>query len=390
MLVCVLIADFAAQAERRAAPSRAPLLLTTGPTRPIVAALDQRAGAQGVRRGMPVKRARALCPEAEIRPLVETRLQPVFEAALDIIGEFAARFEVQPSLAGADPLFWLDIGAAHDLPALVQQLRTALRDHAGLAAEFGAATSKFPALAAAASGGVTLLPEGRERAFLAPQPVSLLPLLPEEARRLDLYGLRRLGQLADLPRPAVMAQFGLRGRLLHQLACGEDPRPLNPYQAPRVERFRRRFPDALADEGQIEHALKELSGEAVRRLQETGSACGKLTLCLTFETGSAAERVRVLRRPLAELREFNRALQELGASLAQAGVTQFDLELGALVAEQPRQLNLFDAPQAKTRTTRELARLLSARHSAVCVQAVLPEEADLLPELVTFAPLEAG
>jgi protein ImuB len=388
MLACVVSADFAAQAEQLLQPARAPLLLTTG-TRPVIAALDAQADAQGVRRGMPLKRAKALCPEAEVRPLVEARLRPAFEALLAVASEFATRFELQPSAGGSDPVLWLDWGSAADARTTAFQLRAMLHERAKLTAEIGVAAGKFPALAASIHGGVTFIQPGHERAFLASKPVSLLPLTSDEQRRLGLFGLQTLGQLAALPRAAVTAQFGRRGRLLHQLACGDDPRPLHPYQPPQIERIHRRWCEPLADEAQFERALGELAAEACARLRAGGSTCGRLSLCLTFEDGAGREHARALREPVADERALKRLLVHLSAALPRAGVIRLDLELADLRAEAPQQLRLFDAPQAKKRSARELAQTLSARHGCTpFVQAVMPDEADLLPETLSFLPLE--
>ncbi len=386
MLVCALIVDFAAQAERRAAPARAPLLLVTG-TRSVVAALDAQAGAAGVRRGMPLKQARAVCPEAEVRPLVEARLSPPFEALLSVVGEFTGRFEVQPPVKGADPVVWLDVGT--DAAMLSGQLCAALREQAGLTAELGAAAGKFPAFVAAAMGGLTIIPPGRERFVISPRPVELLPLLPDERRRLALFGLRTLGHLAGLPRAAVLAQFGMRGRLLHQLACGEDPRPLHPYQPPPVERLKRRFSEPLADEAQFDRALDELAAEAAGRLRAKGAVCGRLLICLTNEVDEAREAVRALREPVAEERTLGRLLHGLCAALPRAGVVGLELELSGLQAERPQQLRLFDAQVQAKRTMREVAQALMLRHPpAAFVRPVVPDDAGMMPESVTFAPLD--
>lgn len=388
MLACILVANYAAQAEQQIQPARLPLLLASG-AQPVIAALDAQAAAQGARRGMPLRRARALCPDAEVRPLVEARLRPSWDALLEIAGEFTGRFEAQPPAGGADPALWLDWGGAADARTMAYQLRAALHERAKLSAEIGVAAGKFPAFAAAASGGVAFLAPGQERSFLAAQPVSLLPLTSGEQRRLALFGLRTLGQLAALPREAAVAQFGLRGRLLHQLASGADPRPFNPYQPPKVECISRRWREPLADEAQFERALGEFSAEACARLRAGGAACGRLALCLTFEDGAAREAVRVLRDSPADEPMMRRLLLGLSVALPRAGIVQLDLELGDLRAEAPQQLRLFDAPAAKRRTARELAHILSARHGAApFVHAVVPDEAGLLPETISFLPWE--
>jgi nucleotidyltransferase/DNA polymerase involved in DNA repair len=390
MLVCLLAADFAAQAERLAARTHAPLLLTTG-TRQVVAACDSQARKQGVQRGMPLKRAKALCPDAEIRPLAHLRQRAPFEALLEVASEFASRFEVQPPLNGSDPILWLDLGTSADVHSLARQIRAVVHDRDKLSVGVGAGQGKFPTLAAASEGAVTVIASGREAAYLAPHPVDLLPLLPDERRRLGLFGLHRLGQLAALPRSASLAQFGRRGRLLHQLASGDDPRPLNPWQPPHVERLARCFPEPLADREQLDRCLRDLAAEAAARLHQHGAACGCITLGLTTEAGEAHEAVRTLREPRNAEPVLLRLLQGLCNELPLAGIGAIDVELSALTAEQPQQLRLFDAPAKKQRSAREVARALMLRHDpSAFVTAVLPEDAEMMPELISFLPLEEG
>jgi protein ImuB len=340
---------------------------------------------------MALRRAKALCLDADVRPLSQLRQRAPFEALLEVAGEFASRFEVEPPADGADPVLWLDVGTGTDARSIARQVQTAVRDRAKLNAGIGAGQGKLTSLAAAAEGAVTVIPPGREAAYLAPRPVDLLPLLPDERRRLGLFGLHRLGQLAALPRPAVLAQFGKRGRLLHQLACGEDPRPLNPYHPPRVERLTRRFPEPLADREQFDRCLGELAAEASARLRSQAAICGCIRFGLTTETGEAREAARALREPVAAEAVLLRLLQALCAALPLAGVMAVEVELSALTAEQPQQLRLFDAPVRKARTAREVARTLMLRHGpAAFVNAVVTEDSEQMPEMVSFLPLEEG
>src|SRR4029079_15347893 len=75
-----------------------------------------------------------------------------------------------------------------------------------------------------------------ERAWLAPQPIRCLPTDTDTLGRLRPFGLTHLGDLAGLPRSAMVARFGPRGGTLHDLANGLDARPLRPLRP--VDRLR--------------------------------------------------------------------------------------------------------------------------------------------------------
>jgi protein ImuB len=98
------------------------------------------------------------------------------------------------------------------------------------------ATTRTAAMVLARSReGLTVVPIGAEAQALAPLPLSLLDIAPEEAELLARFGLRTIGELAALPAHGLAARLGESGPRLVRLARGEDPRPLVP--APPAERF---------------------------------------------------------------------------------------------------------------------------------------------------------
>jgi hypothetical protein len=82
----------------------------------------------------------------------------------------------------------------------------------GLRGRIGIADDRFTAYVAARLGGdsvepgedaVVCVPRGGSAAFLAPQPLSLLPLGPEVLHMLEALKVKTLGAFADLPPPSV-------------------------------------------------------------------------------------------------------------------------------------------------------------------------------------------
>ena len=76
--------------------------------------------------------------------------------------------------------------------------------------------------------GLTVVPPGREAAFLAPFDVRLLPGVgPRSETRLRVSGISTIGELATLPDGELARLLpGKIGRLLRDRARGIDPRPL--------------------------------------------------------------------------------------------------------------------------------------------------------------------
>jgi nucleotidyltransferase/DNA polymerase involved in DNA repair len=108
-----------------------------------------------------------------------------------------------------------------------KQVGRAVRQELGdaLKPALGWDSSKFTAQAAARRtrpGHLLAVTAARERMFLKPLSVRLLPLPEETLQRLSFLGLRTLGQYAALPPAAVWQQFGRAGKLAHRYAQGQE------------------------------------------------------------------------------------------------------------------------------------------------------------------------
>jgi protein ImuB len=105
----------------------------------------------------------------------------------------------------------------------------------GWTARVGIAGSRAGARFAARAGeGVTIVPPGRDAGRLGVAPLALLDLGPEMAARLARWGIRTLGELADLPARGLAQRLGDEGPRLQRLARGEDPTPLRLWTPPPV------------------------------------------------------------------------------------------------------------------------------------------------------------
>ncbi len=82
---------------------------------------------------------------------------------------------------------------------------------------------------------MSVVAPGAELAFLHPLPVEALwGVGPATLARLQRYGVRTVGDLAEIPLASLTSAVGrAHGRHLHDLAHGVDPRAVEPDQAPR-------------------------------------------------------------------------------------------------------------------------------------------------------------
>ena len=139
-----------------------------------------------------------------------------------------------------------------------------------------------------------------ERAALRDLSLSLLPADPATRQRFALFGLTRMGQLADLPRSAVGAQFAPAGERLQALARGHDPRPIVPRRRPeRVERGAT-FEPALEGVGSVGLTLRRLAAELCDRLGERHLAPGRATLTVVLEDAPTLRVAQPFPQPVLE------------------------------------------------------------------------------------------
>ena len=355
MIACILVRYFAAAVELRERPALAgrPLLIARahGRQERVYAAS---ADASDVQPGMKLAEAQTLCPEAQIVGALISRYTGALGELVEALEPFSDKREVDADFQ-RDVAIYLDLGRLKPSDALElgEQMRAACAQ-LKLPASVGFAGGKFTAFVAAVSTtALRLVPPDAAAAFLAPLPVALLPLDGTMERELWLLGIERLGQFAALPRGAVLARFGKRGRLLHDLAAGRDGRLLRPYIPPRHERAMLSFESPVDDRQVLDAALVELSRDLAGRLERGAAAVQQIVLLLHLDGGSVHEDVLRLRQPLSGASSLARVLcRALERARIAAPVAALEVVLEQLSAEQPRQLSLFEEADQQERQDR--------------------------------------
>ena len=187
-------------------------------------------------------------------------------------------------LVGADGwgVFYLDLTGMVDMyggmDGLAQALLSASQE--GLRPRLGVGTGKFPAYCAARraeAGGSMRVPDNAPR-WLAPLPVSWLPMGGDRVARLERFGIRTLGDVAKLS-PSSLAEFmGPDGTRAWRLARGIDPEPVVPTPLP--ERFTERleFPYPVDTAPAIEAGINSLAERLWRSASLRARRVGEATL----------------------------------------------------------------------------------------------------------------
>jgi DNA polymerase IV len=388
VIVCVLIWDYAVEVARQDDPALCdvPLALVDYRTkRGRVAAVSPEARRTGVQVGLSLGRARVLCPDAYLLPLDEALLRAADDRLLEALWTFTNRVEIDSDAYPQQAVCYLDLGRlnADDAGYLGQRLIEEITSQTGMTASVGLARSKFTAHIAALSappGQVMAVPRGEEANFVAPHPVDLLPLSKTTARTLRLLYIRTLGELAALPRQAVSGQFGRAGKLLHLLANGHDPRPVNARRMPAAETVTRMFDDPVSDRTRLDVVIHHLAEEMEQRLDVRVSALHALALTLHHEDGTTrTERLHLL-QPVASAQGIAETVMRLVDRKAiTGGVVEVEVCATHLVPNVPCQLELFAHRPARGQIF-HLAKALAERHGGCFYAAAELERSSLLPE----------
>ena len=325
--------------------------------------------AEGVQPGMALSRAEHLCPEAAFLP---PRLDLYRSAAASL---FQLLNSQMPAVEQAQPGgLYLDLrgleGRDAEAMTVCQGQSESIVRELRLAATVGVAINKFSAEAASLSIGlnrILVLTAGTERMFLGGFPVSLLPVGGETQRRLQLFGLRRLGEFARLPPAAVLAQFGWEGQRAHRLARGQDDRLVASGQSERSEAANQQFDPPLDNLETLVTAATRLVTGLADRLDTTFLRAGRLSLEVTCADGAFLTAERLLAEATADAGRLSRLAETLLRSLHYSDrVEALAVTLNDLSAPSMHQLSLWHNPQEQEAEA-HLHRL-EARYGADCFQ----------------------
>jgi len=256
-------------------------------------AVNARSLRDGLLPGMGLADARAICPH-----LLTTPAAPDKDAeTLLALAHWSARYSPTLNIDGDDGL-WLDItgvshlfGGERDLLAdLARRLaRTGFTARLGLAETLGGAH----ALTRFAHPSPRLVPDGKIAAALVALPVEALRLEPETARLLRRLGLKRIGQLYDLPRASLERRFHSKEAaeavlLRLDQALGrrkEKQAPLLP--APDFV-ARLPFAEPLITHDGVMAGLDHLAADLCRMLARAGCGARRVALWVARADGSSA------------------------------------------------------------------------------------------------------
>ncbi len=310
-------------------------------------------------------------------------------ALLDSIADWCLRYTPLIACDAPDGLL-LDIGGCAHLYGGEQKLVADLGRRiarAGFAYRVAIAGTIGAAHAAARFGNPAAYAAGEERDIMNPLPLAALRLEPATVASLARVGLKRVGDIIDLPRAPLTARFG--GSLMRQLdrALGVEQEPLSPRLPVAPYVAEQRFHEPIAREEDVLGTVQKLAARLGTALERRGDGARRIELIL-FRTDGAVRRIAVgCSRPLRDAQDIRALFSERLAALADAYDPGFGFDMARLsvvIAEScpPEQIGIGGEEEAG-----EMVRLvdrLSARLGAQRVRRPVAQDSHI-PELAAVA-----
>lgn len=262
-----------------------PVIVGSPEGRGVVATASYEARSYGVHSAMPSSQALRLCPQAIwARPRHE-RYRELSDAVMELLVRetpLVEQVSVDEAFFDVTPGTWSNEDPVEICRRAQREVRSL-----GLSCSIGLSTGKTVAKVASERDkprGLTVVPPGTERAFLAPLPVSALSGVGEATRaRLAAMGIRTLGQLAAARPDDLAAQLGVVGPRLVARAQGMPDSPVRPAAQEREAKsvsHERTFARDLTRADDLRAAVLSQAAQVGRRLRAKGLQGTTVTLKL--------------------------------------------------------------------------------------------------------------
>ncbi|MBI4180358.1 MAG: DNA polymerase IV [Chloroflexi bacterium] len=315
--------------------------------RGVVAAASYEARAFGLHSAMPLKTASRLCPQAIFIEGSFSRYRDASQKFMAILADFSPFLEPM----GLDEAY-LDVTGFESIHGSIHQMAVAIRQRIktelGLCASVGIANCKVVAKVAcelSKPDGLIEVPQGEERSFLAPLPVSKLPGIGKKTEPvLRSLGIKTIGDLTTIPLGLLKSRFGVYGEALYYSANGIDDRKVEPPGEAKSISRETTFDKDTRDRSLLKATLHYLSERVGADLREKEKQAKCIVLKLRYADFTTITRSHTLPQAIdSDQMIFNNGANQLDRELllGKQAVRLIGIGVSNLV-ESGRQLALLD------------------------------------------------
>ncbi len=321
--------------------------------RGVVACASYEARVYGLRAGMPIWKARRLCPQAIFLAGSFHRYRKVSDGFMEILGSFSPFLEP----LGLDEAF-LDMTGFESLygplAGTAREIKGRIYRELKVTASVGIASSKVAAKVASdynKPDGLMEIPPGGDAGFLSPLPVEQLPGVGAKTGEVlrTALGVYTVGELAQVSTPVLRRTFGVWGDLLHLWANGLDHSPVAPPGPPKSVSRETTFSQDTGDRSFLLATLRYLAERVGADLREEKKSARSIVVKVRYADFHTITRHCTLRVSAADDTTIfeagsallARALQERKMKVRLIGIGVADL------AARTEQLAFFESPQRR-------------------------------------------
>lgn len=363
------------------------------PDAAVVWSASPAAMAEGVLEDQRLSEAVGRCPSLVVLDARPARYEAQNAAMLDALEQVAPEYEPDGlGVAYVDlPGLIRSSGGSQALyAALLSCVSSELRPRLGVGptkfvawlaafqAPQGPRTNGLPGEIASRHARVHVVDNTEAVAFMAPIAVEALPVSSEVVRRLRLVGITTIGDLARLPRSALVTQFGAEGTRLADLLEGMAE-PVSPPT--RLEPLREQLvlPEPLASRPAVLAAAGHVLEQVLRHPRLRDRVVRQVAVRAETEHGQRWETAVTLREPRGDRDGVWVALAPVLERASLPGpVSQLVIELRGLCPPLGRQGELLESAHTDRASRRqqveESLRQLRSRYGRCLVGRMTPLE----------------
>lgn len=266
-------------------------------SRGVVSTCSYEARKFGVRSAMPIAQARRLCPQGIFLPVRMKRYLEVSQQVFGILSTYSPLMEPLSideaflDVSGTEKLF----GAPVEIG---KKIKYRVKTELGVTISVGISYNKFLAKLASEldkPDGLFVIPHDKALKILYPLPVTRLWGVGEKARQdLEQLGLKKIGDIQDLPEGWLSARLGSSGQHYWELARGIDRRSVEINEKRKSLGRETTFAEDIDDIPVLKSTLALFSAELCRKLRRDKLYCSTVTLKLRYNSFKTVTRSRTI------------------------------------------------------------------------------------------------
>lgn len=228
-----------------------------------------------------------------------------------------------------------------NIESFATEIKETVQDDVSVPVSIGAAPTKSAAKVASdhdKPDGLVIVEPGEVRSFFEPLEIEAVHGIgPVTASTLRGMGIETAGDLAVADPDELTAEFGERGREVHQRARGHDPRTVTPPDDPKSISNESSFGDVVTDTEEIETELLDLAAKVTARAEEKGALYQTVGIKVVTPPFDVNTRARSFSGPISDADLVESTVVELLTEFADTKVRKVGVRVSNLSFEDTQQ-----------------------------------------------------